>query len=311
MTIAAVGATSAKADADPLVSLPTLGVGVLYTPALPPFLRTSLDSLDYLVVIPDMFWTDRGPGAVPRFAELDSWVDVLDWVSERRPLVAHNTGFSLGTAGSWVEDAYLEQIAAWHQRYRFAWHSDHLSFARVGGASGHDHNAGLAVPVPYDEDILDLIVDRVSRVRRRIPTPFLVENSVYYFVMPDQEMTEPQFLNRLTARTGCGLLLDIHNLYVNARNHGFDPLGFLGELDLSRVAEVHIAGGNELAGMYTDSHAGACPEPVWELLAHVVDHAPQLRGVTFEFHDSYFPLLQADGLRAQLDRARSVWARRH
>ena len=89
----------------------------------------------------------------------------------------------------------------------------------------------------------------------------------------------------LAARTGCGLLLDIHNLYVNARNHGFDPVGFLGELDLSRVAEVHIAGGNELVGMYTDSHAGACPEPVWELLDHVVDHAPQLRGVTFEFHD--------------------------
>ena len=295
---------------DALVRLPRLGVGILYNPALPDFLRTDLDLLDYIEVIPDMFWTDRGTGATPRYVELESWVEVLDWLAERRPVVGHNIGLSIGSAGRF-DGGYVEQIARWHQRYRCPWHSDHLAFVTVGGANGHEHNAGLAVPVPYDDEVLDLVAERVGIMQRAVPVVFLLENNVYYIDIPEQDMTEPQFLNRLTARTGCGLLLDVHNVYANARNHGFDPAGFLGELDLTRVAEVHIAGGNELAGMYTDSHAGPCPEPVWQLLDRVVAGAPNLCGITFEFHDSYYPLLKEDGIREQLRRARGAWDRYH
>lgn len=74
--------------------------------------------------------------------------------------------------------------------------------------------------------------------------PFLLENNVYFTDIPEQEMTEPEFLNALTAEAGCGLLLDLHNLYANARNHGIDTEAFLHELDLSRVVEIHVAGGN-------------------------------------------------------------------
>jgi len=278
----------------------------LYNQALPDFLRSDLDLLDYIEVIPDMFWTDQGPGQIPRYVELESWVEILDWLAQRRPVVGHNIGLSIGSAGRF-DAAYVEQIARWHQRYRCPWHSDHLSFVTVSGANGHDHNAGLAVPVSYDEDVLDLIAERVQYVQRIIPTMFLLENNVYYVEIPEQDMGEPQFLNRLTAKTGCGLLLDVHNLYANARNHSFDPSVFLDELDLTRVVEVHVAGGNELAGMYTDSHAGPCPEPVWQLLDQVVARATNLCGITFEFHDSYYPLLKEDGIRAQLRRARDAW----
>jgi uncharacterized protein (UPF0276 family) len=282
---------------------------VLYNPALPEFLRTSLDSLDYLEVIPDTFWTDRGAGSAPRYGELESWVEVLDWLVARRPVIAHNIGFSLGSAGRFDEQ-HVERIADWQRRYGFPWHSDHLSFVRIAGPEGHEaHNAGLAVPVPYDRELLELIAGRVEHIQRVVPIPFLIENNVYFVDIPEQEMSEPEFLNRLTARTGCGLLLDLHNLYANARNHGFDPHEFLDELDLSRVVEIHIAGGSELAGMYTDSHAGPCPEPVWELLQDVVPAAPELAAITFEFHDSYYPLLGVEGIRAQLDRARAIWAR--
>jgi uncharacterized protein (UPF0276 family) len=292
-----------------LDATPTLGVGILYNAALPDYLRSRPHSFDYVEIIPEMFWTDGGRFAAPRFAELSGWVAMLDQLATSCPIVAHNIGLSIGSA-DYFDESYADHIAAWQRRYRFPWHSDHLSFVRVTGSDGHDHNAGLAVPVPYDDDVADMIAGRIQSVQAAIPVPFLIENNVYFIDVPDQDMTEPEFLNRLTRETGCGILLDLHNLYANARNHHFDALEWLGQLDLNEVIEIHIAGGSELAGMYTDSHAGPCPEPVWSLLAHTVPRTPRLRGITFEFHDSYYPLLKEEGITAELDRARHIWDRR-
>jgi len=258
--------------------------------------------------MPDTFQTDYGPGNNPRFADIDSSIEFLDWLADRRPLIAHNIGLSIGSAGIFDLD-YVARLAHWQQTFRFLWQSDHLSFSQVRGADAHDYNAGLAVPVPYDTEVLDLIVQRVEQVQHTVPAPFLLENNVYYVDIPEQDMTEPEFLNGLSLLTNCGLLLDVHNLYVNARNHGFDPAGFIEQLDLTRVVEVHIAGGNELAGMYADSHAGPSPEPVWILLEQVVANAPNLCAITFEFHESYYPRLGVNGIQAELARARSVWKR--
>jgi uncharacterized protein (UPF0276 family) len=292
-----------------LAELPKLGVGLLYNPALPEYLRERPESFDYVEVIPEMFWTDHGPGQEPRFVELEGWVKMLSWITEFRPVIAHNIGLSLGSADHF-DTTYAEHIAEWQRRFRFPWHSDHLSFVRITGTDGHDHNAGLAVPVPYDYEVAELIGARIESVQSAVPVPFLIENNVYFIDVPEQDMSEPQFLNELTARTGCGLLLDVHNVYANARNHGFDVHDFIAELDLTRVIEIHIAGGSELAGMYTDSHAGPCPPAVWEVLEWAVPQTPNLAAITFEFHDSYYPLLKAEGINAELDRAREVWDRR-
>ena len=285
-----------------------LGVGLLYNPVLPDFVRAHLDAMDYLAITPDLFWLDRGPDHSERYEELEFWIETLDWVAARRPIVSHNIGLSIGSARSF-DNGYLEQIARFQKRYQFPWHSDHLSFFQVSGDNG-DHNAGLAAPIPFDEDVLELVAGRVEMVKQKIPVPFLLENSVYFVQIPEQDMTEVVFLNRLVERSGCNLLLDLHNLYANARNHEFDAFAFLDRLDLNSVIEIHIAGGDEFAGMYTDSHAGPCPEPVWELLDHALARTPNLRGVTFEFHFSYYPLMGDDGILAQLDRARAAWARR-
>jgi uncharacterized protein len=286
--------------------LKPLGIGVLYNPSLPAFLRTDLAECDFVSVIPDMFWMEDVEHGRTRYTELEAWVETLDDLEARIPIVAHSIGLSLGTASSF-DAGYVEQLAAWHERYRFAWHSDHLSFVRITGPEGHDHNAGLAVPVPYDHEVLDLVAGRVEYVQDRLAKPFLIENNVYFVDIPDQEMTEPQFLNALAERTGCGILLDLHNLYANSRNHHFDPLDFIDALDLDRVGEIHIAGGSEMGGMYLDSHAGPSPEPVWELLDVVLPRAANVAGVTFEFHDSYFPVMGAEGVRAELRRARAAW----
>jgi uncharacterized protein (UPF0276 family) len=244
---------------------------------LPEYLDERPASFDYVEIIPEMFWNDCGPRSSPRFLELSGWVELLNWIAGRWPVIAHNIGLSLGSA-DYFDRSYAEHIAEWQQRYRFPWHSDHLSFVRITSEEGHDHNAGLAVPVPYDYDVLELFAERIEVVQETVPVPFLIENNVYFIDVPDQDMSEPAFLNELCRRTGCGLLFDVHNLYANARNHGFDAFEFVEQLDLTQVGEIHIAGGSELGGVYTDSHAGPCPEPVWELLEHVVPRVAQQQG---------------------------------
>lgn len=293
-----------------ITSIAPLGVGVLYVPSLPAFLREHVEDLDYVAIVPDRFWADDGPGAGQRYRELERQVELIDWVAERRPIVAHSVGLSIGSA-ELFDEAHVEQVARWNERYRFPWHSDHLSFNRLPGMDAHSELAGLAIPVPYDHEVLEMIAARAGRVREMVSAPFILENNVYYVDLPDQEMTEPEFLNALSARSGCGLLLDIHNVHVNAVNHGFDPREFLGAIDLSRVVEVHVAGGSEMGGMYTDSHAGPVAGPVWELLDEVVARAPNLCGITFEFEDGYLPALGGgSGVLRELDRAREAWARR-
>jgi uncharacterized protein len=282
---------------------PTCGVGVLFNPALAEFVASDAASLDYLAVIPDRFWIDHGVGASPRFEETLAGEAVLAEAGRSLPVVLHGIGLSICSAGVFDRE-YLMQLARWRERYGCPWVSEHLSFSRIG--AGHETNAGVALPVPYDRDILTMLEPRVRAAREILGCPFLLENNVSYFTFPDEDLSEPQFLNQLTRDSGCWMLLDLHNVYTNSRNHRFDARVFLEQLDLSRVVEIHVAGGSEMMGFYTDSHTGPVPDEVWELLSFVAPRSANLRGVTFEFHESTWPMLHADGVLAQIARARTV-----
>jgi uncharacterized protein (UPF0276 family) len=285
--------------------LPTLGVGVSFQPSLLPFFESSQAAFDFVEIIPDTLWVDTADGGPDRYREDDEAHRVLARLLRTKPLVAHSIGLSIGSAERFDVE-HVAQIARWQQRYGFPWHSDHLSFNRLEQPSGHSLDVGLTMPVPYDGSVLDLVAERTDHVLAAVPVPFLLENNVYYFEIPEQEMSEPEFLNALAARTGCGLLLDVHNVYVNARNHGFDARDFFSALDLEHVVELHLAGGLELDGTYLDAHAGPCPEPVWELAAEIVPHAPYLRAIVFEVLDSHYPDLGPDALTSELARARDL-----
>lgn len=284
---------------------PPLGVGLLFNPALAEFVTLPDAPFDYLEIIPDRFWLDLGHGAAPRYSEFPPAIQLLDRCAESFPILCHSVGLSIGSAERF-DQAHVRQIAAWQRRYGFPWHSDHLSFSRLN-EHGVEFDSALALPLAWDQETLDLLAPRIEAVQRDVRCPFLLENNVYFVVPPEQEMSEVEFLNRLSRQTGCGLLLDLHNVYVNSVNHGFAPEHFLRDLDLSGVVEIHIAGGDELAGFYTDSHAGAVADPVWPLLRGVLAAAPSIRAVTFEFHESYFPRLGPGGVKAQLERARACW----
>lgn len=295
------------ARADPGGDAPRLGVGIMANLALAPFIETP-GSVDYLAVTPDMFWTDRGPDAgALRFADIPAWTAMLDRAG--LPTVSHHIGLSIASAVP-TDAGYVAQMSAWAERWNAHWLSEHLAFVAI--AEGHGPTAaGLALTAPFDREVLDLAVERALYVRERTRAPFLLENSPYYVTFDDSDMDEAEFLNRFCEESGGGLLLDLHNLYCNAVNYGFSGHGFLDSLDLDTVIEVHIANGSELGGMYADSHAGAPPEPVWDLLDDLVGRAPNLRGITFEFHDSYLPQLGFDGVAEVVARARRAWRTRH
>ena len=294
------------ATADPGGDAPRLGVGIMANPVIAPFLATR-GAVDYLAVTADMFWIDHGSETGDggrRFTDLPTWTTLLE--SWARPIVSHHLGLSIASAVP-TDRAYVAQMGVWAKRWGAHWLSDHLAFVAVAEGEGPTA-AGLALTAPFDRDVLDLAVERARFVMDETDAPFLLENSPYYVTFDDSDMSEAEFLNRFCADSGGGLLLDLHNLYCNAINYGFSGHVFLDQLDLANVVEVHIANGSELGGMYADSHSGAPPEPVWDLLADLVRRAPNLRGITFEFHDSYLPELGFDGIAAVIARARRSWS---
>lgn len=284
-----------------------LGVGLLYNPAVPELLGPSAAVVDFLSVTPERFWHDRGPDSATRFSEAREAVTLFEQTLGSRPLVAHGIALSIGTAGP-LDGGLLRQIETWRRRYDVRWYSEHLNALVVPGDRGR--HAGVALPVPYDHDVLDELAVKVAEVQDLVALPFLLENGVAYCPIPDMDLSEPAFLNELSARSGSRVLLDLHNLFVEAVNHELSLDAYLGELDLDLVIEVHLAGGNVIGKQYTDAHAGACPETVWHLLDVIVAQAPNLSAVTFEFHESYARQLGVDGLYHQLERAQQAWAKR-
>lgn len=283
----------------------SIGVGVLFNPSLADFVEHCSDAVDFYSVIPERFWNDHGRGASQRFVPLPNEIDLLDRIAARKPVVAHGVGLSIASASLFDLD-YVHQLKAWQARYGFAWISEHLAAVRIAQAAGSDHHAGLALPLPWDEELLDLLCERIRQAQDVLGQAMLFENGVEYTPVPFSEMSEPAFLNALVERTGCGVLLDLHNLHVNAKNLGRSPVDFIDALNLDAVQEIHIAGGSSMHGIYLDSHSGPCPPEVFELLSLVAPRCPQLRGVTFEFLESYFPMMGDQGVLAQIAAARQA-----
>jgi uncharacterized protein (UPF0276 family) len=288
------------------LSVPKLGVGLEYQPQVRPFIESSSEALDFLEVVPDIMWNDLGPGSRPRYVEDADGAAFLAEVAGLMPVIPHSIGLSIGSAHDFNRD-HVAQMARWHEWLAFPWHSDHLAY-HLAEHESEQLNVNITLPLVLDEDTLELLTARVFEVRERIPVPFLLENNVYYFQVKEQDYDEPRFLNALAEASGCGLLLDLHNLYVNSRNHGTDPYEFLDALDLDRVIELHVAGGMEFDGLYLDAHSGTPPEPVWELLDWALPRCPNVGGVVFELFGTWYDTVGDEGLREQLAGMRAAWS---
>ena len=167
-------------------------------------------AVDWLEVISENFMVEGGN---PR--------RVLRAARARYPIVLHGVSMSLGSVDP-LDERYLDALAALAREIEPAWISDHLCWSSFGGHSAHD-----LWPLPYTEEALDHVAARVARVQERLGRRILVENVSSYLTFRHSTMTEWEFLAALAERADCGLLLDVNNVFVSARNHGFDPIAFL------------------------------------------------------------------------------------
>ena len=189
---------------------------------------------------------------------------VLRQVRERMPVVMHGVSLSLGSVDP-LDDAYLTSLDALARELEPAWISDHLCWSSFGGHTGHD-----LWPLPFTEEALAHVAARVSAVQERLRRPILVENVSSYLQFAHSTLTEWEFLAALTERTGCGLLLDVNNVFVSAHNHGFQPRAFLEGIPVGRVGQIHLAGHRDEGTHLLDTHDHPVCDGVWELYAAAV-----------------------------------------
>jgi uncharacterized protein len=286
------------------------GIGVVFNSTLPRFLEAFPGTIDYVELIPETLWIDRGRGVTGRFVEIAPAVQQLARLAEHLPIVCHGVGLSIGSAMPLDRD-HLRKTREVMQRYGVTRFSEHLGFSRVTGPGNIDRHMGVGLPLPCDEEVLEWLIPRVRQANTLLGTSIIFENGVRHAPFIEEDMSEPEFLNRLSLATGSGVLLDLHNLHVDSRNNGWRPDDYLGKLDLSIVREIHMAGGSMIGSVYTDSHAGPCPREVWDLLRRLVPRCRFLEGITFEFHDSYYASFGPQQLRKELAQLTDVWLTRN
>ena len=209
------------------------------------------------------------------FAEGGVAMHVLEAGRALYDVSLHGVGLALGsTAG--IDPWHLEQLARLVDRIDPVRVSDHASFARAPArADGPVLHANDLLPVAFTEGALDAMVDNVQRVQERLRRPIGVENLSAYLRWQARDFDEASFLNALARRTGCWLLVDVNNLFVNARNDRVaDPLATvraaLDAIDPAHVGEIHLAGHRDLGDVVIDDHGSRVAEPVWRAYAHAI-----------------------------------------
>jgi hypothetical protein len=198
------------------------------------------------------------------FAEGGRPLAVLEKVRRDVPVVLHGVSLSIGAVDP-LSGRYLADLARLARRIEPALVSDHLCWGTHRGSYVHD-----LLPLPYTEEALAHVATRVGAVQDRLGRPLLLENPSAYVAARDSTMSEWEFLAALCRRTGCGVLLDVNNVWVSSRNLGFDPDAYLDGIPADRVGYVHLAGHTDRGAFLLDSHAAPVPPEVWALYRRAV-----------------------------------------
>jgi uncharacterized protein (UPF0276 family) len=264
-------------------SLPQLGFGIgLRSPHFSHILQ-HWPAVDWFEIISENFMDSQGR---PRH--------VLRQIAERYPVVMHGVSLSIGSSDppNWDYLVKLKQLAA---EVRPAWVSDHLCWTGVAGRNSHD-----LLPLPLNEETLAYVAERVRAVQDYLERPLVLENPSSYITFRESRLNEWEFLARLTEATGCGLLLDVNNVYVSCRNHDWDPLEYLRGVPHDRVVQFHLAGHTDLGTHCIDTHDGPVVDPVWELYAEAQwlgSSASTL--IEWDAHIPSFEEVHAEALKAK------------
>ena len=228
--------------------LPNLGFGLGLRADHYETILADKPSVDWFEVITENYLV---PGGKPLY--------YLDHIRADYPMVMHGVSLSIGGTDALNFD-YLCQVKALAERIEPTWISDHLCWTGVNGVNLHD-----LLPLPYTEEAIQHVANRVSTVQDFLGRRILLENVSSYITYAHSEMTEWDFLSAVAERSDCLILLDINNIYVSSHNHDFDPLVYLHNVPVNRVQQFHLAGHLNLGNIIIDSHGDKVFDPVWSL----------------------------------------------
>ena len=245
-------------------------------PHYPDFIQGQVD-VDFVEVISENFMVDGGQ---PR--------RILRQVREHYPVALHGVSMSVGSAEP-LDHAYLLRLRALVDEIDPLFVSDHLCWTGINGFNSHD-----LLPLPYDEETLDIVAANVGRAQDAIGRAMLIENPSSYIAFGHSTMTEWEFLDALCERSGCGLLLDVNNVFVSAANHRFNALDYLDGIPAHRVRQVHLAGHSKGETMLIDTHDQTVCNSVWILYAHVIGRLGPV-ATMIERDDAIPPLVELLG----------------
>jgi uncharacterized protein (UPF0276 family) len=236
-----------------LSDFPALGYGVGLRPPHYGHVLETRPAVDWFEVISENFMVAGGRP-----------LRVLEQVRADYPIVLHGVSLSIGSVDP-VRADYLARLRALAERIQPAWISDHVCWTGVGGHNLHD-----LLPLPYTEEALAHVVDRVRRVQDALGRRIALENVSSYLSFCDSALTEWDFLAALAERADCAILLDVNNIFVSAFNHGFDARRYLDAIPVERVVQYHLAGHSDHGTYLLDTHDHPVRDEVWQLYAAAV-----------------------------------------
>lgn len=245
-------------------------------------------------------------------AEVDFWeVAPENWIpfggkyaqqirdyTHKAPFVTHGLSLSIGSPEK-LDINFVRQVKSFLDQHNILFYSEHLSYC-----SGKGHMYDL-MPIPFTQQAVDHVVERVKIVQDILERPLLLEN-VSYYAAPGQEMSELEFTLEIIEKSGCLMLLDVNNIYVNSVNHGYDPHAFLAAIPSNKIVYGHIAGHyNEADDLIVDTHGADVIDKVWDLL----DKAYEIHGVFPTLLERDFNIPSMESLLAEVKKIKTIQAK--
>lgn len=255
---------------NPVAEIPFLGSGIGFRREMKKRTFELHEEIDFVEIITDQYHED--PRTLEELDELCTYFRVIP----------HGVSLSVGSAIPLDRD-YLRFIKSISDITKTPYYSEHLCMTRAPGI-----DIGHLSPLWFTEELLRNTIDKVNRIQDYLGKLLILENVTYLFEIPRATMSQTEFFNRMVAATGCGVLLDVTNVYINSVNHGFEPDRFLDEMPMDRVVQLHLAGGYWSNGILIDGHSEIVQDGSWEVLEKVAARAPNVKGSILE-HDKNFP----------------------
>lgn len=248
---------------------PNLGIGIGLRPVHYEDIFRLEPDIDWFEIISENFMVDGGKP-----------IANLMRILERYPVVQHGVSLAIGSPDPLDWD-YLKRLKELTKLTKTPWLSDHLCWGRLPGANYHD-----LLPLPYTQEVIDYVAERASIVQDFLEIPFALENLSSYVAYRDDCMPEWEFYTAVVEKADIRMMLDVNNIYVSSRNHGFDPMDYVDNIPMDRVIQIHMAGHSDFGDYCLDTHDNYVRDEVWELYGKVY---PRTGGVStlLEWDDNF------------------------